>query len=109
VKNDYRQVRFLQKEIKRKYNYGADKKLNVCNDFKCKIAFLRNMRKKCIMRNWKQLKSPCLCGSMYCVDSLCVKCGKEQKIDEGDYAQDHYIPMRKGAGWDKKQHKVIWR
>lgn len=46
---------------------------------------------------------------MYCVDSLCVKCGKEQKIDEGDYAQDHYIPMRKGAGWDKKQHKVIWR
>jgi hypothetical protein len=67
------------------------------------------MPRKCTMRNWKQLKNPCLCGSMYCVDYFCVKCGKEQAIDEKDYEQDHYIPHRRGADWDKKRHKVIWR
>ncbi len=60
----------------------------------------------------QQSDRQCECGSWYHCNRTC-KCGRSVTVPAAFYSgeQTMYNPTKKGprgAGWDKKQHKVIW-
>jgi hypothetical protein len=62
----------------------------------------------------QQSEWPCSCGSWYHEGGKCVRCGSEVKVSPSFYSENiiNHDPTKKspkGAGWDKKQHKVIWK
>jgi hypothetical protein len=71
------------------------------------------------MSQEKQLKrqadKPCSkCGSWYRLGDNCNKCVEHAPISDSFYSDIGPVFTRKGkeakgADWDKKQHKVVWR
>lgn len=59
----------------------------------------------------QQSNKQCQCGSWYHEKGSCNKCGREVVVPESFYSGSRvkWRKVSKGAGWDKKRHKVVWR